>query len=127
MRNILLFVFFVSLAAATEHPSPKVVDLSGTTPEIPVLNGPPENPGMIAGRVLLAPAKSVGEHSTGNYEELLVVLEGSGEMSLANGTKLPAQAGHALYCPPHTTHNVTNTGTRPLRYVYIVSRVTSSQ
>jgi mannose-6-phosphate isomerase-like protein (cupin superfamily) len=28
----------------------------------------------------------------------------------------------ALYCPPSTEHDVFNTGTTTLRYVYVVSR-----
>jgi mannose-6-phosphate isomerase-like protein (cupin superfamily) len=31
------------------------------------------------------------------------------------------KANHALYCPPETEHNVTNTGRSVLRYVYVVA------
>ena len=49
------------------------------------------------------------------------MLEGQGEMSFKDGSKLEVKANHALYCPPKTEHNVTNTGTALLRYVYIVA------
>ena len=76
---------------------------------------------MKSGLVVLVPGKSAGKHSTGQHEELLVVLEGSGEMTFGDGSKLDLTANHALYCPPDTEHNVTNTGTATLRYVYVVA------
>jgi mannose-6-phosphate isomerase-like protein (cupin superfamily) len=88
-----------------------------------VLAGPPESVTMKSGLVVLAPNKSVGKHSTGQHEELLVVLEGQGEMSFKDGSKLEVKANHALYCPPQTEHNVTNTGRGMLRYVYVVASV----
>lgn len=121
MRRFFVLPLFVALAYAAEPPAPKVVSLSGTETHLPILAGVPESAGMRSGRVYLAPGQSVGEHTTGDHEEVLVVLEGRGEMNLGGGKKLPVEADHALYCPPHTTHNVTNTGTTPLRYVYVVA------
>jgi len=88
----------------------------------PVLSGPPETVTMKSGFVVLAPGKSVGKHSTQQNEELLVILDGEGEMKFSNGSKLAIRANTALYCPPETEHNVTNTGTGSLRYVYVVAR-----
>jgi mannose-6-phosphate isomerase-like protein (cupin superfamily) len=51
----------------------------------------------------------------------LVVFEKQGEMTFKDESKLPVKANSALYCPPETEHNVTNTGTGPLRYVYVVA------
>ena len=76
---------------------------------------------MKSGLVVLVPSKSVGKHSTGPHEELLVVLEGSGEMTFGDGSKLDVRGNHTLFCPPDTEHNVTNTGTATLRYVYVVA------
>ncbi len=77
---------------------------------------------MKSGLVVLTPGKSVGKHSTGQHEEVLVVLEGKGEMSLKDGSKLDVEAEpYALYCPPETEHDVTNTGSSVLRYVYVVA------
>jgi mannose-6-phosphate isomerase-like protein (cupin superfamily) len=86
-----------------------------------ILSGPPESVRLKSGYVVLAPKQSVGKHSTGHHEELLVVLEGEGEMTFADGTKLGVKANSALYCPPETEHNVTNTGHSVLRYVYVVA------
>lgn len=87
-----------------------------------MLSGPPESVTMKSGLVVLPPGKSVGKHSTEQNEELLIVFEGQGEMAFADGSKLPVSADSALYCPPHTEHNVTNTGTGLLRYVYVVAK-----
>lgn len=76
---------------------------------------------MKSGLVELAHGESVGKHSTGQHEEILIVLLGKGEMAFADGSKLPLEGGHALYCPPETEHNVTNSGSDELRYVYVVS------
>jgi mannose-6-phosphate isomerase-like protein (cupin superfamily) len=88
-----------------------------------VLNGPPESVSMRSGCVTLHPMESVGEHSTGAHEELLVVLSGAGEMRFPAHGSLRLMAPCAAYCPPHTEHDVTNTGNEPLRYVYVVARV----
>lgn len=112
----------VVAAGGTSAPSPKVIPLEASGKDyIPVLSGPPESVNMRSGLVLLAPGKSVGKHSTGQNEELLVVFEGQGEMSFPDGSKLAVTANSALYCPPETEHNVTNTGTVTLRYVYVVA------
>jgi mannose-6-phosphate isomerase-like protein (cupin superfamily) len=107
---------------AAQKPVPKVIRLDpGDKDYLRVLSGPPETSTMHAGLVTLAPGKSVGKHSTENFEEMLVILEGRGEMRISGGEVLPIARGFAAYCPPHTEHNVLNTGTGPLRYIYIVA------
>jgi len=120
---VLLTTPFAALGAdRTVAPRAKVIQLDSSGKDfIPVLSGPPESVNMRSGLVVLAPGKSVGKHSTEQNEELLVVLEGQGEMTFGDGSKLPVRANSALYCPPQTEHNVTNTGTGQLRYVYVVA------
>lgn len=124
---ILAFLIVIGPAALgsaqTSKPQAKVIALQSRGQVVtPVLGGPPETVTMRSGFVVLAPGKSVGKHSTQQNEEVLVVLEGEGEMTFRDGSKLPVEASHAVYCPPETEHNVTNTGTQPLWYVYIVAR-----
>ncbi|MFZ0770351.1 MAG: cupin domain-containing protein [Candidatus Sulfotelmatobacter sp.] len=122
MAVFLFCSIFLIPAKSQEKPAPKVVELDSRGKDyLQVLGGPPESVTMKSGLVVLAPNKSVGKHSTGQHEELLVVLEGQGEMSFKDGSKLDVQANHALYCPPETEHNVTNTGRSVLRYVYVVA------
>jgi quercetin dioxygenase-like cupin family protein len=87
-----------------------------------VLNGPPETVTMRSGYMVLAPSKSVGRHSTRDYEEAIVVLAGKGEMKIIGGSTLHLRPYCVAYCPPNTEHDVMNIGTDTLRYIYIVAR-----
>ena len=88
-----------------------------------VLGGPPQTAGMRSGVVVLQLGASVGRHSTGAREEIIVVLEGRGEVRVADVPPLAVAAGMAAYVPPRRSHDVVNTGERPLRYVYVVAPV----
>jgi mannose-6-phosphate isomerase-like protein (cupin superfamily) len=77
---------------------------------------------MRSGQVILDPGKSIGKHSTGANEEILVILERRGEMQIAGKTTLQLTKNVVAYCPPNTEHDVLNTGSSILRYVYIVAR-----
>ena len=77
---------------------------------------------MHSGAVVLLPSKSVGNHSTENYEEAVIVLAGSGEMRISGGETLILKPNSVAYCPPHTEHDVVNTGSQPLRYLYVVAK-----
>jgi mannose-6-phosphate isomerase-like protein (cupin superfamily) len=104
-------------------PVAKVIKLdTGGKDYLPLLSGPPETATMRSGLVVLAPGKAVGKHSTGKHEEILVVLEGTGEMQITGEPSLPVVAGTAVYCPPRREHDVLNTGKTELRYVYVVAR-----
>lgn len=89
----------------------------------PLLTGRPQTHGMRCGSVVLAPGAECGEHSTKAHEETLVFLGGSGVVHLGGHEPLEVGAGRIAYIPPHTTHNVVNTGPTPLRYVYVVAPV----
>jgi mannose-6-phosphate isomerase-like protein (cupin superfamily) len=122
IAGLLSCSIFLIPAKSQQKPRPKVVELDSRGRDyLQVLAGPPESVTMKSGLEVLAPGKSVGKHSTGQHEELLVVLEGQGEMSFKDGSKLDVKANHAIYCPPETEHNVTNTGGSVLRYVYVVA------
>ncbi len=107
---------------AQPKPHAKVVALGkNDNGLLPILTGPPETVTMKSGYVVLDPGHSVGKHSTEHHEEILIVLEGQGEMLFHDGSRLELKARTALYCPPETEHDVKNTGTSTLRYVYVVA------
>ena len=54
------------------------LDMGGTDYQ-PILKGPPDSATMRSGLVVLFPGDDVGEHSTENCEEIVIVLEGQGE------------------------------------------------
>lgn len=76
--------------------------------------------GMKAGRVYLEPNHDCHEHSTEAREEMLVILSGQGEVLLRDQEPLQVAPGKVAYIPPHTLHNVKNTGTEPLVYIFCV-------
>jgi mannose-6-phosphate isomerase-like protein (cupin superfamily) len=86
-----------------------------------LINGPPETQVLRSGYVFLSPGEAVGEHTTGECEEMLVPLSGHGELQVPGLDPLPIQPGCVLYNPPNTPHDVVNTGSEPLRYIYIVT------
>ena len=82
---------------------PKLVPLDVQAEEFsPVLKGPPESITMRSGYVTLRPGESVGRHTTGVHEELLVVLAGTGEMHFPAHQSLQLISPCAAYCPPHS-------------------------
>lgn len=104
---------------------PFVVELNDEHGFQRLLPGEPQTCGMKAGRVYLEPGQSCGQHSTEKKEEILVFLSGRGLAVI--GDEQPAEyevgQGKVSYIPPQTIHNVKNTGTEPLIYVYCVTPV----
>ena len=76
---------------------------------------------MRAGMVTLGPGEDCGRHSTEDYEELLIILEGRGEAELEGHGAFALEAGEAVYIPPHIYHNILSRGDGDLRYVYVVA------
>jgi len=50
-------------------------------------------------------------------EEVYVILEGNGEMCLG-GERQAVKAGQAAYIPPGVFHQLTNTGSAPMKMMY---------
>jgi len=121
------FLLFHSSSLGVSHQDtsarrPRVIKLDLARGEYQqVLSGSPETVTMHAGLVALAPGKSVGVHNTEKYEEVLVVLEGYGEMKISGGPTMALNVNSVAYCPPRTEHNVVNTGKGRLRYLYVVA------
>jgi mannose-6-phosphate isomerase-like protein (cupin superfamily) len=85
-----------------------------------LIPGAPESCGMKSGRVWLAPGAECGQHTTDMNEEQLVFLAGQGTAQVAGDT-LDVGVGKICYIPPHTPHNIVNTGTEPLVYIFCVA------
>jgi len=85
----------------------------------------PQTLGMKVGRVFLGPGDECGKHSTEAREELLVFLQGKGQAVLGKDCKdrMLVGKGKVCYIPPHTEHNIINTGSEPLVYVFCVTPV----
>ncbi len=112
----------VAVPKSVAQPQAKVIktDMQGKD-YVRLLGGPPETCSLRSGAVALQPGKTVGKHTTGDHEELIVVLEGEGVLLLNEDLELPFTVGTVAYCPPDTQHDVKNTGSSVLRYVYVVA------
>ncbi|MDP3789951.1 MAG: cupin domain-containing protein [Candidatus Omnitrophota bacterium] len=74
-----------------------------------------------SGCVVLKPGESVGEHSTDEQEELLIILEGEGRLLLGKSAEIEFEKDSAAYIPPRTIHDVKNTGMVDLKYVFVTA------
>ncbi len=72
--------------------------------------------------VTLAPGKSAGIYNTGTSEEMIVPLEGQGEVRLADHPPVAIKPGLVTYAPAHTEHNVFNTGSTRFRYLVVMAK-----
>jgi quercetin dioxygenase-like cupin family protein len=105
------------------HPVPKVIVLDPQGKDcLRLLGGPPETSTMHFGLVTLHPTKNVGKHTTEDYEELVIVLAGRGEMRITEGEMLVCTKGEVAYCPAHAEHDVYNIGPKELRSIYVVAK-----
>jgi mannose-6-phosphate isomerase-like protein (cupin superfamily) len=100
-----------------------IIDLNEDPENQRLLAGEPQTCGMRSGKVYLAPGKSCGQHSTKDREELLVFLAGVGELLIGENDRYQVGQGKVAYIAPQTAHDVSNTGTEPLIYVYCVAPV----
>ncbi len=100
-----------------------IIDLNEDPENQRLLAGEPQTCGMRSGRVYLAPGKSCGKHSTKDREELLVFLSGRGELLIGENDRYQVGQGKVSYIAPQTAHDVSNTGSEPLVYVYCVAPV----
>ncbi len=98
-----------------------VIDLNEIGEYQRLLGGHPQTCGMRSGRVFLHPGQSCGQHSTEQNEEMLVFLSGQGKLLISEKESFPVGQGKVSYIPPHTQHDVKNTGSEPLIYIYCVA------
>ena len=92
-----------------------------------LLGGPPQTAGMRSGVVRLPAGDDVGWHTTGAHEEELVILQGTGEAEIEGQPAMLIGDGTIAYIPPQTRHDVKNTGTNVLAYVYVVAPVSAGK
>jgi mannose-6-phosphate isomerase-like protein (cupin superfamily) len=102
-----------------------IIELNDKAEYQRILEGQPQTFGMRSGRVYINPGQSCGRHSTKNHEELLVFLSGRGLLLIGEEDSHNVGEGKVCYIPPHTDHDVKNTGTEPLIYIYCVAPANS--
>jgi len=105
---------------AENHAEPFIRTLPQTHESVRLL-GRPESVTLRSGLVMLRPGEDCGWHSTDNFEELIICLEGAGEVETERLGRRPLAAGQYAYNPPQSRHCVFNTGSADMRYVYVVA------
>jgi mannose-6-phosphate isomerase-like protein (cupin superfamily) len=121
---ILLLSFYNIIQAQTGKDilQPKLITLNLDSSDYQqIFAGPPSTAGIHSGLVTLTEDKTVGHHNTDDYEEIIVVFSGEGKMTFGDGKSFNLKFGVIAYCPPHTEHDIKNTGTTPLKYLYIAT------
>jgi mannose-6-phosphate isomerase-like protein (cupin superfamily) len=111
----------IPLSSQTPGPRPLTMRLECPKGDCPLLQGTPQTSGMRSGFVRLKPGETVGWHTTGANEETLVILRGEGAVLIEGEAPRPFAAQALAYVPRATRHNVRNTGTQTLEYVYVVA------
>jgi len=100
-----------------------VIDLNEMAENQRLLEGRPQTCGMRSGRVFLHPGQSCGQHSTKQNEEMLIFISGQGLLLIGEKDQFMVGQGKVTYIPPNTVHDVKNTGSEPLIYIYCVAPV----
>ena len=71
---------------------------------------------------VIPPGASIGEHRHGGNEEIYLVLEGEGEMTL-DGARFPVGPGSVVVNRPGGVHGLRNTGRGDLRIFVVEVRL----
>ena len=123
LATVLTLFLFVGPGLRSQTPprQPLALPLACAGKDCSLLHGRPQTAGMRSGFVRLGPGETVGWHSTGKNEETLVILKGRGEALIKGRAGMPFDAPHLVYIPPAAEHNVKNTGSQVLEYVYVVA------
>jgi mannose-6-phosphate isomerase-like protein (cupin superfamily) len=77
--------------------------------------------GIKSGHVILKPGENIGGHTTGEREEMIIILKGNGELTVDEDTILKIDKDSILYIEPETRHDIKNTGSTILEYIFVTS------
>jgi mannose-6-phosphate isomerase-like protein (cupin superfamily) len=87
-----------------------------------IFDGEKDSVVFYSGVVTVLPKTSGHLHSTEIYEEMIVVLEGEGQVRVTKQKNLDLKFGNIVFIPPNTEHQVFNTGTKNFKYIYIATK-----
>lgn len=109
-----------------EKKRPFVAEFTGQERYQRLLAGEPQTNGIKSGRVILQTGEAIGSHVTDAKEEVIIILKGSAEVVCEREIILTAKENSVVYIPPQTLHDVKNTGTGILEYIFVTSPVLCS-
>ncbi len=102
---------------------PRLIKLESVERYQRLLNKDSGTCGIKAGHVILQPGQSIGEHTTGEREEVIVILNGNGEAMVGKDSIFKLEKDIVLYIPPKIDHDVKNNGTGELEYIFVTADV----
>ena len=93
-----------------------------TVKELMSLVKPPRTDRLKAGFVRLKPYEVMPEHTTGNNEEFIYIIEGNAVLEIDRRRKVVGlEAGDYYYIPKNTVHAVFNPLSDDLKYIYVLA------
>lgn len=98
------------------------VELKGSQKFMRLFGDSSKPEGLRSGFVVLKPKESVGLHNTGPSEEVIFIINGTAVIYHGTRKKLSVKKNSFVYIPPQTPHNVSNSGSNLLKYIYIAAR-----
>lgn len=76
---------------------------------------------LAAGRTVLAPGTSIGEHLHADTEEIYLVLEGRGQ-GVLDGVRFPVGPGDLFLCKAGHRHGILNDSDAPMTFMGLMTR-----
>ncbi len=101
---------------------PRLVKLESIEKYQRLVNKDLGSSGLKSGHVVLKAGENIGEHSTNEREEIIIVLRGEGKAVVDKNKIFTIKGNHVLYIPPQTTHDIKNSGKKDLEYVFVTSK-----
>ena len=116
-------VFPQQVDTGNPSPSVKTIELNLNSSDYQELfHGPPGSYVMHSGLVTLEPGGITERHNSEDYEEIIIVFEGEGQLNLDSGETFEIKYGTIAYCPPETEHSIINNGEGALKYLYVAAK-----
>ncbi len=100
---------------------PKLIKLTSTEKYQRLISRELGSSGIKSGHVVLKPGENVGEHTTNDKEEVIIVLKGKGKAIIDKDSIFNIENNIVLYIPPKTLHDIKNTGSSSLEYIFVTS------
>lgn len=102
---------------------PRIIEFDPKTSDYqPLLDGEHDSTVFHSGLVTLAPGESCEIHNTEMYEEMIIPLEGQGQVNITHYKNLDIQYGKIAFIPPHSEHYISNIGKLNLKYIYVATK-----
>lgn len=129
MISIVLFVGsleahdrkFSTISTKTINPTFTIKHLNNDgEPHQVLFEGFKESVGIESGKVTMSGGQKGEKHSTEIYEEVLIILDGTGEIEM-DGEKHKVTKGDSVYIPPHLVHQLSCDKGDKFEYIYVAA------